>query len=369
MGGINTLTGKLIDDIEWIESAQGDVVAWRFPRYQNEIRMGAKLSVRPGQNAVFGSEGRLADVYQPGTYRLGIHNMPILKALMGWKYGFDSPFNADVYFVSTRQWTHLKWRTLDPITKLDSEIGHVRIWASGTYAVQVADPKVFLEQAVLSDPSFELVHSPQKHIFEISDQLHGPIVSQVRSVILKDKTSLFDLDNHYETMSSLAQETIASNLATLGLDLKFFSIDRISLPAEVEQARHSRSKAGVVLDMRDHFQGYNAWGIDDALETPVEYPDGDLLAQQDAMAAPPSGPPPIPLLFYIVVNGTQTGPYPITTLSGKAAEGTLARETLVWREGMETWTPADALPELQPLFAAIPPRRSFPPASLTSMAG
>src|SRR5262249_31168395 len=159
-------SGTLIDNIEWIESQQGDVVAWRFPRYQNEIRMGAKLGVRPCQSAVLGCEGRLADVYQPGTARLGIHNMPILKAMMGWKYVFDSPFNADVYFVSTRQWAHLRWRTPDPIIKVDPEMGRVRIWVSGTYAFQVADPKIFLEQLVLSDPSFELVHSPQKHIFE-----------------------------------------------------------------------------------------------------------------------------------------------------------------------------------------------------------
>ena len=108
MGFMDKLGGELIDIIEWTEPPQSDVLAYRFPRYHNEIKMGAKLVVREGQNAVFVNEGRLADVFMPGTYTLSTRNMPILTTLMGWKYGFNSPFKAEVYFISMRQWTDRK---------------------------------------------------------------------------------------------------------------------------------------------------------------------------------------------------------------------------------------------------------------------
>ena len=107
MGLIDKLRGEFIDIIEWTEPSQNDVLAYRFPRYQNEIKMGARLVVREGQNAVFVNEGQLADVYKPGTYTLSTQNMPILSTLKGWKYGFNSPFKAEVYFVNTRNITNL----------------------------------------------------------------------------------------------------------------------------------------------------------------------------------------------------------------------------------------------------------------------
>jgi membrane protease subunit (stomatin/prohibitin family) len=112
------LRGELIDIIEWTEPSQNDILAYRFPRYNNEIKMGAKLTVREGQAACFVNEGQLADVYQPGMYTLNTENMPILSTLKGWKYGFNSPFKAEVYFVSTRQWTDLKWGTQNPVVVL-----------------------------------------------------------------------------------------------------------------------------------------------------------------------------------------------------------------------------------------------------------
>src|SRR5579883_1608076 len=126
------LGSQFIDIIEWTETAQSDVLAFRFPRYQNEIKMGAKLVVREGQNAVFVNEGRLADVFSPGTYTLSTQNLPFLTTLMGWKYGFNSPFKAEVYFISMRQWTDQKWGTQNPIMMRDSEIGPVRLRAFGT---------------------------------------------------------------------------------------------------------------------------------------------------------------------------------------------------------------------------------------------
>src|SRR5438067_11885527 len=151
MGIMDKLRGEFIDIIEWTEPSQIEVLAYRFPRYQNEIKMGAKLVVREGQTAVFVNEGQLADVYKPGTYTLQTQNMPILSTLKGWKYGFNSPFKAEVYFVAMRQWTDQKWGTQNPIMLRDAEFGPVRIRAFGTYAMQVADPATFLRQLVSTE--------------------------------------------------------------------------------------------------------------------------------------------------------------------------------------------------------------------------
>ncbi|MEN3358215.1 MAG: hypothetical protein V7637_2197, partial [Mycobacteriales bacterium] len=113
MGLVNKLRGELIDIIEWLDDSR-DTMVWRFPRYENEIKMGAKLVVRESQTAVFINEGTVADVYLPGTYTLETQNMPILSTLKGWKYGFHSPFKAEVYFVTTRQFTGMKWGTQNP---------------------------------------------------------------------------------------------------------------------------------------------------------------------------------------------------------------------------------------------------------------
>src|SRR6187399_1757558 len=122
------LMQELVDIVEWLDDTN-DTLAYRFERYQNEIKYGAKLVVREGQMAVFINEGKLADVFKPGTYELTTQNLPILSTLRGWKYGFNSPFKAEVYFVSMRQWTDQKWGTQNPIMLRDPEFGPVRIRA------------------------------------------------------------------------------------------------------------------------------------------------------------------------------------------------------------------------------------------------
>src|ERR1700749_268041 len=171
MSIFNVFRGQFIDIIEWTEPSQNDILGYRFPRHNNEIKMGAKLIVREGQTALFVNEGQLTDIFlNPGTYTLTTENLPILSTLKGWKYGFNSPFKAEVYFVSTRQWTDLKWGTQNPIMMRDPEFGPVRVRAFGTYAMHVSNPGPFLKQLVATDPSFET--------WEIANQLRNTIVSR-----------------------------------------------------------------------------------------------------------------------------------------------------------------------------------------------
>src|SRR5512140_3788983 len=92
---------ELVDIIEWTDDSS-DTMVWRFPRYENEIKYGAQLVVRQAQAAVFVDRGQIADVFGPGQYRLETQNLPILTTLRSWKYAFQSPFKAEVYFVNTR---------------------------------------------------------------------------------------------------------------------------------------------------------------------------------------------------------------------------------------------------------------------------
>src|SRR5919205_1780200 len=138
MGLMDKLRGEFIDIVEWLDDSR-DTIVWRFPRYDNEIKMGAKLVVRESQTAVFVNEGQVADAFPPGTYSLQTQNLPILSTLRGWKYGFNSPFKAEVYFVSMRTFTDRKWGTKNPIMLRDPEFGPTRLRAFGSFAVKVGD--------------------------------------------------------------------------------------------------------------------------------------------------------------------------------------------------------------------------------------
>lgn len=358
MGLFNKLRGELIDIIEWTEPSQSDILCYRFPRYNNEIKMGAKLTVREGQAAVFVNEGRIADVFQPGMHTLQTSNLPILSTLLGWKYGFNSPFKAEVYFVSTRQWTDLKWGTQNPIMLRDPEFGPVRVRAFGTYAMRVSDPATFLRQLVATDPSFET--------FEIAGQLRNMIVSRFADAIGQMKIPVLDLAGNYAKVAQMAQQQFASELAGMGLTLTAFYIENISLPPEVEKALDERTKMGVIGDLGRFTQYQSAQAIRDAAQNPggvaglgAGMGAGFAVAQQmaNAMSNQVTAPPPLPsaAAFYVGIGGKQQGPYDMAALQGLVRQGALTRNTLVWRQGMASWVAAGTVPELQALFAAVPP--------------
>src|SRR6188472_3408951 len=211
MGLLDKIRGEFIDIVEWTEPSNNDILCYRFPRYQNEIKNGARLTVREGQAAVFVSEGQIADVFTPGMYTLETKNLPILSTIKGWKYGFNSPFKAEVYFVSTRQWTDKKWGTQNPVMMRDPEFGPVRVRAFGTYAFRVSDPATFLRQLVATDPSFET--------FDIANQLRNMIVSRFVDVVGQAKMPVLEFAGNYEKLATLGRERLASEMAAMGLAL------------------------------------------------------------------------------------------------------------------------------------------------------
>ena len=178
MGLFNKLKNEFIDIIDWLDPSNNTIV-YRFPRYQNEIKMGAKLTVRESQVAVFINEGQIADIYQPGMYTLTTENMPILATLKGWKYGFNSPFKAEVYFVNTKKFLDNKWGTPNPVMVRDPEFGPVRLRAFGVYEYRVEDAGKFIKDIVGTDGDFT--------VEKINNQLRNIIITRFSDAVAESK--------------------------------------------------------------------------------------------------------------------------------------------------------------------------------------
>ncbi len=365
MGLWDKLKGELIDIVEWNEAADNQMLAYRFPRYNNEIKYGAKLIVREGQAAVFVNQGQLADVFQPGTYGLDTRNLPILSTLMGWMYGFESPFKAEVYFISTKRWTDQKWGTQNPIMLRDPEFGPVRVRAFGTYAIQVSDPATFLRQLIGTDPSFET--------YEITGQLRSLIVSQFTDAIGKLGVGVLDFAGNYSKMGAEIQLKMNDEFANMGLKLATFVIENISLPPEVEQALDTRTKMSVTGDMNRYTQYKTAEAIGTAAANPgglggigaqlaagvaigsqmAGAMTGAAQAQPQASQVPPALPTAVS--FHMALDGKPAGPFDLAALEAKVREGKLTHNTLVWKPGLANWVTAGSMPELASILANVPP--------------
>jgi membrane protease subunit (stomatin/prohibitin family) len=363
MGLWDKIRGELIDIIEWTDDTR-DTMVYRFPRYDNEIKYGAKLIVRESQAGAFVNEGRLADVFAPGTYTLETQNMPILSTLRGWKYGFSSPFKAEVYFVSTRAFTGQKWGTKNPIMLRDAEFGPLRLRAFGTYGLKVSDPAAFLRQFVGTEGRFT--------VEELGDQLRDMVVARFADILGESKIPALDLAANYDELGKFISDRIRPDFAPFGLDVVALVVENISLPPEVEAAMDKRTSMGVIgnLNAYTQFQAANA------MESAAQNPAGGLAAgglgvgMGLAMAnqigqnlsnspggAGPQAPPPIPSAtsYHVAINGQQVGPFDPAALQEKVAGGQITRQTLVWKQGMSQWTPAGQVFELAKFFDITPP--------------
>ena len=344
-------------------------MVWKFPRYQNEIKMGAQLTVRESQVAVFMNEGVIADVFQPGRYQLTTQNMPLMTTLRSWKYGFNSPFKADVYFVSTHQYTNQKWGTKNPVMLRDAEFGPVRLRAFGSYAFRVKDAAIFLKEISATNPDFT--------VDDINDQLRNLAVSRGMDAIAAAKIPVLDLASNYDQISGLIGEKIKPEFTELGLELSKFLIENISLPPEVEAALDKRSSMGIVGNLGAYAQFQAANAIEKAAENSgsgglagagLGLGIGSAMAGQmggvfqqnqvsNNSAAGSAAPPPLPaqVQYFAVQDGKQAGPFGMEQLQQMSGNGALNGQTLVWKNGMSTWVAASGVDELKGLFANVPP--------------
>jgi membrane protease subunit (stomatin/prohibitin family) len=356
MGLLDKLRGELVDIIEWIDDGRHTLV-WRFPRYHNQIKHGAQLIVRPGQLALLVREGRLADVFAPGQHRLETRNLPVLSTLAGWAYGFDSPFKAEVYFVSTRLITDLKWGTPSPVLLRDPDFGPLRVRAFGTYTLRALDPKRLLEQLVGTDGAFESD--------EIGELLRSIIATAFADLVAKAEIALVDLSKNYQSLSDRLRDLVRTRIDDeYGLEIPQLYIVNVSAPAEVEQALDARSSMNVIGDAA----AYQAYQLGRAMPVAAANPAGGLagagvgvgmgmaiaspMLSGGAHTTPQTPPPPPAAAWWMAEAGQSQGPFSASQL---ASSGRLRHDTLVWTAGMQDWLPAAQVPALAALLP--PPAR------------
>ena len=261
MGILDRLSpsAQFIEVIEWLDDSSNTML-YRFPVRDQEIKNGAQLIVRESQAAVFVHEGQIADVFGPGRYSVDGGNTPILSKLGAWKYGFNSPFQSEVYFVNTKQFTDLKWGTSNPVMMRDSDFGMVRLRAFGIYSMRVADPRELIKQIAGTNARFVTE--------DIEGQLRRTLVSGFSDALAESKIAALDLASNYDELGQIARTKLNDEFKSLGLELTKFVVENISLPQEVEAAMDKRTSMGVIGDVGRYAQFQAADAMRDAAQNP-----------------------------------------------------------------------------------------------------
>lgn len=259
MGILDKVMGQFVDVIEWTDSSSNTMV-YKYDMNGKEIMMGAQLTVRESQAAVFVDEGQLADVFGPGRHELTTQNMPIMTALKAWKFGFNSPFKSDVYFVSTKQFMDRKWGTSNPVMMRDSEFGMIRIRAFGSFSFRVKDPAAFMKEVFGTSSLFT--------VEGVEGQIKSVIVSGLSDAIAQSKIPALDLAANYTELGQYVLQALNPKVEELGLTLCSFVIENISLPEEVEKAIDKRTSMGVVGDLNKYTQFQAAEAMREAANNP-----------------------------------------------------------------------------------------------------
>ena len=238
---------QFIDIIQWTEESDG-TLAWRFPMAEMEIQNGASLTVRESQMALFVNEGKVADVFGPGTHKLSTQTLPVLTYLKNWDKLFESPFKSDVYFFSTRQQIDQKWGTPQPITIRDKDFGAVRLRAFGNYNFRVADPKLFHTEISGTRASYGAT--------EIDGQLRGLVLQNISNAIASSGIPFLDLASNQLMFAQALTTQLAPEFAKIGLKLEGMTVQNVSLPEELQKILDQKIGMGMVGNDMGKFMQY-----------------------------------------------------------------------------------------------------------------
>lgn len=361
------LSNEFIDIVEWLDYTD-DTICHRFERYQNEIKNGAKLIVREGQTAVFVNEGQLADVFGPGTYTLDTQNLPILTTLKGWKYGFNSPFKAEVYFVNTHLFTDEKWGTKNPITLHDDRYGLVEIRAFGTYAFKIADAGKFIVDIVGTDNNFTN--------FEVNEHLKSLIATRFTNTVGQANLPIELYAANTSELSETCREVMLPEFMSIGISLEKFYIENVSMPEDLKKeifeysrldkldmSKLTQFKAAKAMEAAASNEGGTAGaGMGMGMGFVLANQMGGMMNPQmggavQPVQATPVSPPPMPaaVQYYYSSNGQQAGPVTFDQLSTLFANRTINRETLIWKQGLDNWIALKEVDELKAFLGSNTP--------------
>src|SRR5262245_46792491 len=301
MGLMDYLKTQFLEIIQWQDDSR-DTISWRFPDMDKEIKRGAQLIVRESQVAQFVYLGQFGDTFGPGKWTLTTDNIPILATLKGWKYGFESPFKADIYYVNTRLFTGNKWGTANPVMLRDPDLGIVRVRAYGIFDFHVVDTKLFLKEVAGTDDNFRLD--------EFADTMRSRIVSLFSDAIASAKVPVLEVAARYQELGEALLPVINPQVtAHYGLEITSFIVENVSVPPEVEQAIDKRSSMSAIGNLNDYVKYQMGKGFESgsgaagAAGTAAELAVGFGLAQQmmrDGFAggtATPTATPALPELM------------------------------------------------------------------------
>ena len=238
---------QFIDIIQWTEESDG-TLAWRFPMAEMEIQNGASLTVRESQLALFVNEGKVADVFGPGTHKLSTQTLPVLTYLKNWDKLFESPFKSDVYFFSTRQQVDQKWGTPQPITIRDKDFGAVRLRAFGNYSFRIADPKLFHTEISGTRASYGVA--------DLDGQLRGLVLQNISNAIASSGIAFLDLASNQLIFAQALTTQLAPEFAKLGLKLEAMTVQSVSLPEELQKILDQKIGMGMVGNDMGKFMQY-----------------------------------------------------------------------------------------------------------------
>ncbi len=247
MGLMDFIKKQFVDVIQWTEVDDG-TLAWRFPMADMEIQYGASLTVRESQMAVFVNEGKVADVFGPGMYKLTTQTIPVLTYLKNWDKLFESPFKSDVYFFSTRQQIDQKWGTPQPITIRDKDFGAVRLRAFGNYVYRVADPKLFHTEISGTRESYTTG--------DLDGQLRGLVLQNISNAIAASGMPFLDLAANQITFANALSKELEPAFAKMGLKLEGMTVQNLSLPEELQKILDQKIGMGMVGNDMAKFMQY-----------------------------------------------------------------------------------------------------------------
>jgi len=254
MGLMDFIKGELIEIIEWNDDSR-DTLSYRFPDDDKEIKRGAQLIVRESQIVQFVYLGQYGDLFGPGKHTLSTDNIPILTTLKSWKYGFESPFKADVYFITTRLFTGNKWGTSNPVMVRDQDFGIVRLRAFGTYDFRIVEPSLFLKEVAGTDHQFRLD--------EFADVMRSRIVSVFSDALASSKVPALDIATRYSELGDALLPLINPALKEkYGLEMGTFVLENVSVPPEVEQAIDKRAGMAAIGNLNDFVKYQMAQGFE-----------------------------------------------------------------------------------------------------------
>jgi membrane protease subunit (stomatin/prohibitin family) len=225
-----------------------------------DIKIGAQLIVQEAQSAVFYRDGKALDIFGPGRHTLTTANIPFLTKFLSLPFGFNSPFQAQVYYVSMKKFIDLKWGTKSPINFRDAELTFVQLRASGKFSMRVKDPQMFINEIVGTQGKYTTA--------EIEDYLRDSIVSRLNTVLGKNLKTVFDLGQFYPQIEEGIKAEVTDFFNSMGIELTDLIIIGIVPPDEVQEKINERSSMGALGNLDQYMKFKTAQAMEKAAENP-----------------------------------------------------------------------------------------------------